>query len=139
MGEFKSLKQIEDKFNVKFSENSVDYENELLNIFNSENVSAEKCDLNNCSVLNRIGRYYYIKGNYEEMEKCYLMSISHGNVQAMISLGHHYRIIANYEKMEKYFLMAISFNDSNVMNNLGMYYHNIGNYEKMKIYFMRAV
>jgi TPR repeat protein len=92
--------------------------------------------------MNNMGFYHRsITGNYEEMEKYYLMAIEHGNTKAMNNMGlYHKNITKNYEEMKKYYLMAIEHGNSTAMNNMGYYHKNITkNYEEMKKYYLMAI
>jgi hypothetical protein len=86
-----------------------------------------------------LARYYYIKQDNDNMEKYYLMSIEHKNIQAMVNLGFYYKRHKNYTDMEKYYLMAIEYKSAWGMNNLGFYYHEQKDYEQMKKYYLMAI
>uniref|UniRef100_A0A6C0H5D0 Tetratricopeptide repeat protein n=1 Tax=viral metagenome TaxID=1070528 RepID=A0A6C0H5D0_9ZZZZ len=74
---FKNIEEIEKKYNLIFSKN--DDENIILSIFNSLEIREEEYDLNDSNILVIIGLYYYyVKKDYDNAEKYYLMAIEKG-------------------------------------------------------------
>src|SRR3989304_2324530 len=51
--------------------------------------------------------YHYVKEDYDQMKKYYLMAIDKGNCYAMNSLADYYKKIKDYDQMKKYYSMAI--------------------------------
>ena len=137
---FNSLLDIYVKYNLS-TRNITKYsyiENYILNMFNNDII-----DQNPCDVLMIIwnGHYYqYVKKDYMQMKKYYMMVIELDNSSAMFNLGHYYNNIEDYVQMKKYYIMAIDLGNSNAMYNLGLYYKTIEvNYEQMKKYYMMAI
>jgi len=138
---FNSLQQIRDEFNILFDTYCDCNENIVINIFNSENININDYDLTDAFILCAIGNYYkYIKQNYDEMKKMFLMAIELKHVDAMNSLGVYYQTIEiNYDEMKKLFLMAIELKNEKSMYNLGQYYRKIKNYDEMKKLYLMAI
>jgi TPR repeat protein len=136
---FESIQEIEDKYVIKFK--SVELSNEILSIFNSGELNVELFDLTNSEILCIIGLYYqYVKEDYEEMKKYYLLAIEKGNVNAMFNLAIHYDNTQNYEQMKKYYLMAIEKDDSDAMFEMGEYYQYVEiDNDKMNKYYLMAI
>ena len=78
--------------------------------------------LDDDAICNYYGLYFEYIGDYEKMQKYYLMAIEKGNIPAMYNLGSYYCEMEDYKNMKKYYSMAIERGDCNSMNNLGRYY-----------------
>ena len=125
---FITLKEIEDKYNINFSDdiNINEQQKEILNIFNNKNELFEQythIELFNYNLCYIIGLYYKnIKKDYELMKKYYLMAIEKGNSNTMNYLGVYYKNIEkDYDLMKQYYLMVIEKENSDAMNNLNNY------------------
>jgi hypothetical protein len=148
---FETVKDIEKKYIIKFDNNYSNYNNIIIDIFNSKIIDNRMYDINDPYILNIIGLFYeHKKKNYKEMIKYFLMAIELKNSDAMHNLGKFYEyndnyilgfyISNNYEKMEKYYLMAIELENVNAMFNLAKYYLEVKNdREKMKKYYLMAI
>lgn len=85
-------------------------------ILSSDDISKkDKWEIKQClkdieknyiKIIDYIGNYYFIKKNYREMKKYYLIAINEGSVMSMNNMGHYYSK-KNHEKSKKYYLMAI--------------------------------
>ena len=104
---FKSLQEIQTKFNYKFTTDELKYEQEIIDIFNGIDFKN-----NNDIIFNMVGLYHYnITKDYDLMLKYFSMAVDLGNTKAMYNLGMFYQNVMNdHVKAEEYFSMAGIFN-----------------------------
>ena len=137
---FENIKEIEKKYGLIFSKN--DDEKIVLSIFNSLELKEKNYNLNDSNILVFIAIYYrYVKKDYENEKKYYLMAVEKGNKTGMNNLGYLYDIFEkDYKNAKKYYLMAIENGNKLAMNNLGSLYHNVEkDYENAKKYYLMAI
>src|SRR5436190_1874763 len=58
-----------------------------------------------------LGIFNFIKKNYDEMKKYYLLAIEKNNMMAINNLAYYYYKEKNYEEMKKYCVMALDKNN----------------------------
>ncbi len=139
---FNSLKQVENKYNTTFDKKYYDVENNILKIFNSNNINENEHDLTNVLILYILGVYYQLVNiNYDKMKKYYLSAIELNSSDAMHKLGYYYQFVEkNYDEMKKWYLMAIDLKHVKAIYNLGHHYQYVEyNYKKMKKYYWMAI
>ncbi len=136
---YTNLKQIENEYNILLSKNYYDNENIVLEIFNNNIENFKNYDLNNAIILNIIAIYYrFVKKNYSEMKKYFLLAINLKDTNAMNNFANYYGCIKKYDKMKKWILIAMTIDSSDfdTFHNLGYYYECIKNYNKMLKWYL---
>ena len=137
---FNTLEQLYNFYNFNLDDlnQNINYEKEILDIFNNKNIELYINDKNLCCW---IGKYYFEEKDYHESVKYYLMAIEKSDSTAMNNLGYYYQFIKkDYDNMKKYFLMAINKGYSDAMTNLGYYYEEIEkNYQESVKYYLMAI
>src|SRR5439155_958881 len=86
-----------------------------------------------------LGIFNFIKKNYDEMKKYYLLAIEKNNMMALNNLAFYYYKNNQFEDMLKYFLIGVDKGDTISMNNLAYFYYKEKNYEEMKKYCVMAL
>jgi tetratricopeptide (TPR) repeat protein len=122
-----------------------EYIDKMVDLININNDVHTMCSL---------GNYYKCIGDYEKMQKYYLMAIDYNNeikynytnlytysgIDAMYELGDYYKRIENYEEMKKYYLMAIRHHYIEAMRSLSSYYEKVEhNLDEAKKYYVMAM
>ncbi len=142
---FNNLDDITNKFNLSnvdflTCEKYEKYNNDILDIFNSESIEPHKYDLTNPTICRIIALYYaYVMQNDEDMIKYYLISVSLNCVDSMNCLANYYGCIKKFDEMEKLHLIAIDLNYTKSMNDLACHYYNMLNYDLAVKYFLMAI
>lgn len=168
MAEFKTVKDIEDKYGQSII--ATDNKDCVLDIFNG-NIDMERI-MKDSKLMCELAWYYENKKNYRLAEKYYLLAIKCGCVKAMYlygifvqyvkmdykmalkyinlsiengssdgmnSLGYSYDMNKNYELAEKYYLMAIDNGSIVALNNLGIHYEDVGKYDLAEKYLLKSI
>lgn len=98
---FSSINEISEKFKIKFNNKDIKYEKDIISIFNG-NIQFKT---DNFIILQNIGLYYeYVKKDYDEMKKYYLITIELNVSGSINNLGYYYQYIEkDYDKIKKYY------------------------------------
>ncbi len=125
---FLSLKELEENFDVFFSEEEKLLEKEIVRIYNGERIFD---DSDNSVFLCSIAHYYEnVEGNIHLAIEWYNKSAVLNNSDAMNNLGLYYELVEeNYPLAIEWYHKSAALNNSSAMNNLALYYENVeGNY-----------
>lgn len=102
-----TINQIFDNLNIDYTQKYMQYENEILTIFNSSELNPSLFNLDDPVILHLIALYYDSKNNYDEMIKYYLLATEKKYVDSMYNLAYHYDVNKKSILAVKYFDMAI--------------------------------
>lgn len=110
--------------------------NTVLNAINCNLIPFEQT-LNNLDseIVVAIGNYFAENGQYDKMEKCYLIASEKNNKDAWHNLSVYYKEIENYNDAIKYLELC---DNQESHFELGNYYRKINNIEKMLYHWNKS-
>ncbi|MFN8296983.1 MAG: tetratricopeptide repeat protein [Chitinophagales bacterium] len=79
------------------------------------------------------------KENIKDAEKCYLLSIKKGNIDAAFNVALLYEDQRKFDKAEEYYLLAIENNDTDAIFNLALMYEDLKKINKAEKYYLLAI
>lgn len=131
-----TFQEIESKYNIKFNSPSIN--SDIVKLFNTGNIDSNLIE--NGDYLNTIGLYFrYVKKDYVEAEKYYLMALNKHNADVMCNLGTLYWELKRYNEAEKYYLMEENKYNANAMCYLGSLYLELKRYDEAEKYYLIAI
>jgi TPR repeat protein len=134
-----NLHQLEIKYCLTFKDN-LELENEIIKIFNSDELKVEDYDLNNPKILNLIGCYYIkVLSNMNESEKFFKLASNLGYFESIYNLSNHFMLENIDFILEKIEIIQNNSYKQQIYKNIGTYYKINKNYELMKKYYLIAI